>query len=125
MEEPKRRKRYSEAVKIKVVDELEKGRLTVAEVRERYGIPGNHTIQDWVKRYGKAGGGKRGLGRKMLQSARIERLEAQNRELESALARSCVKVAALESLLEEAEEVYGPGLKKNFGTGPSGVRRER
>ena len=46
--------RYSEAFKMKVVSELESGKLdTIAEARERYGIAGRATVQNWLKKYGK------------------------------------------------------------------------
>jgi transposase-like protein len=116
MEKDGRSKRYSEALKIKVVEELEKGRLTMTGARKQYGIGGMQTIQGWMKRYGK-GGVKKGKGwRRPAEESRIERLEEEKRELERALARSCVKVAALEGLLEEAEAFYGGSFKKNIGT---------
>lgn len=116
-------KRYSEAVKIKVVEELEKGRLTVAQARRQYGIGGARTIQGWIKRYGKAGRGRRmGHGRRG-EAERIERLERDKRELEKALARTSVKVAALEALVEEAQAYYGEDFKKNFAMEVSNERR--
>jgi transposase-like protein len=45
-------RRYSESFKVKVVEELESGQLTVPEVRQRYGITGGSTIRDWLRRYG-------------------------------------------------------------------------
>ena len=117
MEKGGRSKRYSEALKIKVVEELEKGRLTPAGARKQYGIAGSQTIRGWIKRYGKAEGKRRGGGRRPAgEASRIEQLEQEKQKLESALARSCVKVAALEALVEEAEAFYGESFKKNFGT---------
>jgi transposase-like protein len=46
--------RYSEAFKLKVVKELETGKLsTFSAAMERYGIKGSETIQSWVRKYGK------------------------------------------------------------------------
>lgn len=46
--------RYTEAFKMKVVSELESGKLaSISEARERYGISGGSTIQNWLKNYGK------------------------------------------------------------------------
>jgi len=117
MGEDGRGKRYSEALKLKVVRELEQGRITPLQAQKEYGIGGGQTIRGWVKRYGK---GKSARGRRSVSSGmdqRIERLEGQKRDLERALARASVKVAALEALMEEAEAFYGEGFKKNFGTG--------
>ena len=46
--------RYSEAFKLKVVTELETGKLTTfSEAMERYGIRGCGTVQCWLRKYGK------------------------------------------------------------------------
>ncbi len=46
--------RYSEAFKLKVVNELESGKLScVYEARIRYGIRGCGTIECWLRKYGK------------------------------------------------------------------------
>ena len=46
---------YSEAFKLKVVRELETGRLrSREEARQRYGIGGVGTVARWVRRYGQA-----------------------------------------------------------------------
>ncbi len=46
--------RYSEAFKLKVVNELEAGKLSsIGEARERYGIRSWSTISDWLRKYGK------------------------------------------------------------------------
>lgn len=46
--------RYSEAFKMQVIVELESGKLaTIAEAIRRYGIRGQCTVQNWLKKYGK------------------------------------------------------------------------
>ena len=46
--------RYSEAFKLKIVNELETGKLScINEARKRYGIIGCGTIQYWLQQYGK------------------------------------------------------------------------
>lgn len=45
--------RYSEAFKLKVVEEIEKGKLTVTEASRLYEINGACTIYHWIRRYGK------------------------------------------------------------------------
>ena len=50
----KRLIRYSEAFKLKVVNELETGKLsTVSEAIELYGIRGSETVKKWLQKYGK------------------------------------------------------------------------
>src|ERR1700749_1648872 len=50
--------RYSEAFKIQIVSELERDRLTVAEVKGKYGIRGNGTVERWLCRLGNGTRGK-------------------------------------------------------------------
>jgi transposase-like protein len=46
--------RYSEAFKLKVVSELESGKLeSQAAARRKYGIKGGGTIRQWIKKFGK------------------------------------------------------------------------
>ena len=46
--------RYSEAFKVKVVNELETGKLsTVSGAMELYGIRGSETVKKWLQNYGK------------------------------------------------------------------------
>ncbi len=45
--------RYSEAFKLKVVGEIEKGKLTISEASKLYEINGGHTIYNWIRKYGK------------------------------------------------------------------------
>ena len=47
-------KRYSEAFKRQVVSEYEDG-FSVQDLRHKYGITGNGTIERWVRQYANAG----------------------------------------------------------------------
>ena len=113
--------RYSEAFKNKVLQEIEEGHLSQAEVRRKYGLKYNMTIRRWIKQLGK----KHLLNRtvriempdEINPSDIIKQLKAEKQQLESALAQSQLKVICLESLVEVAEEQYGIDIKKKFGTG--------
>ena len=63
-------KLYSMAFKQQVVREYETGK-TVYELKKKYGITGNGTIQKWVERYG-----WKGLRHKVM---RIQHIDEQNR----------------------------------------------
>ena len=109
-------RRYSQSFIHHVVEEVESGQLTASAAGRRYGIGGAATVSSWLRKYG-----KQHLLAKVVrvehpeERDRLKALEARNRELESALADSQVKLLALESLLEVAEEHYGTDFKKNFG----------
>ena len=113
--------RYSTAFKNKVLQEIEEGHQSQAEVRRKYGLKYNMTIRRWIKQLGK----KHLLNRtvriempdEITPTDIIKQLKAEKQQLESALAQSQLKVICLESLVEVAEEEYGIDIKKKFGTG--------
>ena len=113
--------RYSTAFKNKVLQEIEEGHQSQAEVRRKYGLKYNMTIRRWIKQLGK----KHLLNRtvriempdEITPTDIIKQLKAEKQQLESALAQSQSKVICLESLVEVAEEEYGIDIKKKFGTG--------
>ena len=114
-------KRYGEALKRLVVEQIEGGKLTVAQAQRQHGIAGAQTIRGWQAKYGKAGGGVRRASALAAAQAEIGKLRREKAELEHALARSTVKAIVLESAMEEAEAQYGEEFKKKFGSGLSSV----
>ncbi len=115
-------KRYGEALKRLVVEQIEGGRLTLAQAQRQHGIAGAQTIRGWQAKYGKAGGGVRRASALAAAQVEIVKLRREKAELEHALARSTLKAIVLESAMEEAEAQYGEGFKKKFGPGRSSVR---
>jgi transposase-like protein len=115
-------KRYGEALKRLVVEQIEGGKLTVAQAQRQHGIAGAQTIRGWQARYGKAGGGVGRASALAAAQAEIVKLRREKAELEHALARSTVKAIVLESAMEEAEAQYGEDFKKKFGPGLSSAR---
>jgi len=115
-------KRYGEAVKRLVVEQIESGKLTVSQAQRQHGIAGAQTIRGWQAKYGKAGGGVRRASALAALQAENDKLRREKAELEHALARSTVRAIVLESAMEEAEAQYGEDFKKKFGPGLSSVR---
>ena len=112
--------RYSQAFKLKVVSEIERGELTVAEARRLYDIRGAETVAGWLRRFGKEHLLARVIRVEMKdEKDRIKELERRNRQLERALADERLKVMALESVMEIAEEEFGVVFKKKSDTKPS------
>ncbi|MFQ5448944.1 MAG: transposase [Saprospiraceae bacterium] len=116
-------KRYSIAFKQKVVSEIESGKLTVSGARKVYDITGIGTIENWLKKLGKSHLLNKVVRIEMLdEKDKIKELEREKSALESALAQTQLKLLAMESLLETAEEHYGldfQEIKKNVGMKPS------
>ena len=121
--------RYSEAFKRKVVEEIENGRLTQAEAKGKYGLKHATTIHRWIKQLGKNHLLSRTVRIEMPDEKQpqeiIKKLQAEKQQLESALAKTQLKLICMESLVEVAEEHYQIDIKKKFGTGqPSEVGKK-
>ena len=112
--------RYSISFKRKVVREIEVEGFSIFEVRRRYGIGGSHTIQRWLKLFG-----KNHLLNKVVriemkgEKDRLKELIEENKRLKLALADATLAKQALESLIEVVNENYDTDVKKNFGQKPS------
>lgn len=108
---------YSIAFKRKVVNEIEKGKISIEGARKLYDIGGGTTIQKWMRKFGKGE-----LISKVVKIQtkneldKIKELKKEKKELESALAQSQVKIYALEALVEIAKDDYGIDLKKKSGS---------
>lgn len=107
-------KRYSEAFRKTVVKEYETGE-TIEALRQRYGIGGGSTIQQWIKKYGIAGLRHEVVIMQRADEKRREKeLEARVKELEVALAQLTLDKLMLETTLEVAGELYGEDFKKKY-----------
>lgn len=82
--------RYSEAFKLKIVNELETGKLScINEARTRYGIIGCGTIQYWIRKYGK--------NHLLNKVVKVQTLDEKNKIKEQAL-----RIRKLEKALADA-----------------------
>jgi transposase len=102
---------YSEAFKLQVVSEYEQGSVSFGKLQTKYRIPGNSTIQKWVKRYG-----KNGL-RAMMEVPNTVSIsdKADNITLRKELEDARLKIVALEALVDASSKLTGIDLKKKFG----------
>ena len=100
-------RRYSEALKLQVVKELDEGCLTVREAMEFYDIPCRRTVNRWRQQHGKDRTKTR-IVRVMMKSE-----QQRIRELEKALSDKELANIKLRAQLEAIEERYGEDIKKN------------
>ena len=97
--------RYSTAFKQKVVTEIEGGVYTTGEIERVYGVT-RATIYEWLRKFGKDYLINRTVRVQMRGEAdRIKELEKEKQKLEAALAQAHLKILALESTIESAEEI--------------------
>lgn len=112
-------RRYSEAFKMQVVQEIESGGLNYHQARMKYGIGGGSTIAEWVREMGKVHLLNQVIRiETMDERDRLKELEQEKKRLESALAQEHLKVMALEELIKVAEVHYRIDIKKNSGSRP-------
>lgn len=108
--------RYGISFKHQVVNEFESGR-SISELNRRYGIGGAHTIEKWVKKFGKSH-----LLNKVVrietmdERDRVKQLEEELKAVKVALADSMLKNKCLEVVIDEANKEFKTDLKKSFGT---------
>jgi transposase len=118
--------RYSQAFKHQVVQEIEKGRSTISDVRRKYGIKGCGTVQQWLRTMGKL----HALSKIVRvespdEKSRIKDLERQIRQLKEALADSQVEKHIAQSQFEIVCEQQGlkpEEVKKKLEQKPSSKR---
>lgn len=119
--------RYSEALKQKVVEEVSKGKISIAQARRNYDIRGHMTIQRWMRDYDKSANIRKEVVfiKKKNESMKVKKLKKEKQELESALAQAQLKIISLESTLEVISEEYGDDLKKKLDTGQLKKRKRK
>ena len=108
--------RYSMAFKQKVISEIESGKYSLRQSSKIYNVS-DVSLYKWLKRFGK----NHLIGKVVRiemkgEADRIKQLEAEKKELESALAQAQLKIITLESTMEVAEEIYKIDFKKNIGS---------
>ena len=122
--------RYSEAFKLKVVTELERGEIaSICEANKVYGIRGNSTVSKWIRKYGRED--------LLPKKVRIETLKERDelkearkriRQLEAALADAHIDCSLENSYLRVACERIGVDVgdfKKKNAITLSDIRKKQ
>ena len=106
-QEVKEIKRFSAALKMKVVEEVLTGSLTTKEAARLYGVGSSRTVSRWIF----AQEGRETKIVRMMMKSEAERI----RELEAALSDERLARRVLAAQLESYEE-YVPDLKKRLSS---------
>ena len=102
-------RRFEEGLKVKIVEEIEGGLLSIAEAGREYSAP-KATIRSWLEEYGRFKA-KRSVMEVVMKSEK-ERIA----ELEKALADAHLKMRVYDEIISLAGKKYKVDLKKTFGT---------
>lgn len=109
------KKEYPLTFKRWIARELESKRMSVRQAQEKYSLPQDEcTIYKWIERYGF---GKELSLASMTPKEKQEKvaLEKRVKELENALERSKLKIVAIETMIDIAEEQFKISIRKKFG----------
>ena len=119
----KRRRRFSEEFKLKIVKEYESGEFSVGEMTEIYDIS-YQSIYNWIYKYSRYN--KQSIQvveMKDSQAHKIKQMEARIKELEQAVGQKQMNIDYLEKMIDLAKEHYDIDIKKNSNTLQSGGSR--
>lgn len=111
-EKPQHKKRtqrdYSLAFKLQVIGEVERGELNQDQAGRKYGIQGNTTILQWIRKHGT-------LDWKELPTVSHKKTPEQRiKELEVLLLREKEKVHVLNTAIDIADELLKTDIRKKF-----------
>jgi transposase len=111
---------YSEEFKRKLVDDFEKGVMSVLQMERFYGV-GNQVIYNWIYKYSTYNEKNiRIVEMKDSQTHKLKVLEEKIKELERAVGQKQIMIDYLEKMIDLAKESYSIDIKKNFNTPHSG-----
>ena len=105
--------RYSDAFKLKVVQDIEKGKLTISEARRLYEINGTNTVYRWLRKYG-----KNDLIQKVVriemkdEKSQLKKKDERIRELESVIASLTLHNLCLQNYVDVVNENISEEEKK-------------
>jgi transposase-like protein len=106
-------KKYSSAFKLKVVNEIESGKLSMNQAREIYDIGGAHTIERWIKNLGKNHLLSKVVRIEMKdEKDKVKELKERVRQLEKLLANKELDNLMSEAFLELMAEDQGIDLEE-------------
>jgi transposase-like protein len=106
--------RYDESFRIRVVQEVEGGRISKEAARRKYGIGGKSTVLSWCRKYGREDYAYM-PGKPNITNRTADEKDQRIAELERLLKQKDLAIDALESLIEVANEMYTTDLKKKVG----------
>ncbi|CAN5146447.1 hypothetical protein BH23BAC2_BH23BAC2_27530 [soil metagenome] len=114
------KRQFSEEFRRKLVEDFEKGVMSVCQMEDHYGIS-NGLIYRWIYKYSTYNQKNiRIVEMKDSQTHKLKELEKQVKELQQAVGQKQMMIDYLEKMIDLAKETYSIDIKKNFNTPPSG-----
>src|SRR6185312_8916461 len=99
---------YSLAFKMQVVDEVEKGLLNQDQAQRKYGIQGNGTILNWLRKHGTLDWHSSNvMSKRDAPHKKIKELERRIKRLEA-------EKLILNTAIDVADELYKTNIRKKY-----------
>ena len=114
-------KDYTLAFKLQLVQEIERGELSVTDATQKYGIQGRSTVVNWLRKYGKFDWENQTPGhmaktpeQKILElEQKVRLLEKQKAFLDKQTETSDKKAIIFDMMIDLAEKEYNIPIRKN------------
>ena len=114
-------KDYPLTLKLKIVGEVENGQLNLNEAQQKYGIQGNQTVKNWLKKYGnfdwehKVNEMKNKSPEQELMELKQELALANKKinRLEAEVKQADHKAIIFDMMIDLAEQEYKVDVRKN------------
>jgi transposase len=114
LQEIRKRRRYSEDFKKRIVASFEKGEFSVLQLEKLYGI-GNTSIYNWVYRYSNFNEkGCRIVEMENSNQNKLKELVKKVKELEQMVGQKQIAIEYLEKMIELAKTDLNIDIKKNY-----------
>ena len=112
---------YSISLKLQIVKEIERGKLSISQARKNYGIQSRSTVVNWLRKYGNfdwenqtpSHMPKTPEQRIMELEAKVRLLEKQKTFLEQQAFVSDKKAILFDMMIDLAEKEYQIDIRKN------------
>jgi len=109
---------FSDVLKRKIIKDLERGKVTVAQVSRDYSVS-QQSVYNWLEKYSSSYNKQvRIVVEGKSESFRSKELEKENKELQAALGRKQLEVEFLNKLIERVGKELGVDIKKKLSTTP-------
>jgi transposase-like protein len=114
IKKPTVRKIYHEAFRLKMIELVESGEYSIAELNRIYEIGGKNTIRLWLRQYGKESLiGTRELIMKADEVSTVQKLREQNKDLQISLKDITIDYLCQKAVLETAFSLLTEEQKKS------------
>lgn len=112
---------YSTALKLEVVQEIERGELSTYGAMHKYGVQSRSTIVGWLRKFGTfdwvnqtPSNMPKSTERKLLElEQKVKLLEKQKAQLESQVEKADKKAVLFDMMIDLAEKEYNIPIRKN------------